>query len=153
MMRIVNRLEDVGSVEVEPDGTIETLHRWRDILDDTEAAIEAHGQHQQFARSRLEIMRRYADQDSCRRAELITYFGEAIAPPCGNCDKCEAGHGVPEEDGEQPFAIDSRILYRQWGDGTVLRYEDDTIVVLFESVGYRTLLVELARTDGLLTPT
>lgn len=152
MMRIVNRLDDVGAVEIESDGTIETLHRWRDIPDDTEAAIDAHGQHQQFARSRLEMMRRYADQDSCCRADLINYFGEAYAPPCGNCDNCEAGHGVPEQDGDQPFAIYGRVHHRQWGGGTVLRYEDDTVVVLFESVGYRTLLVELARTDGLLTP-
>ena len=142
MLRIINRLEDAGSVEIEPDGTIETLHRQRDIRADAEAAVATQRQHQQFARSRLEMMRRYADQVSCRRAELITYFGEAFEPPCGHCDNCEAGHGVPEqEDRGRPFAIDSAVHHRQWGDGTVLRYEEDTVVVLFGSVGYRTILV------------
>lgn len=150
MMRIVNRLEEVGSVEIEPDGTIETRHGRREIVNDADAAVAAHRQHAQFARSRLEMMRRYADQEYCRRADLINYFGEAFDAPCGNCDNCLAGHGVPEQDGNQPFAIDSRVRHRQWGDGTVLRYETDTIVILFESVGYRTLLVELAQSEGLL---
>ncbi len=151
MMRIISRLEDVGSVEIEPDGTIETLHRRRDISNDARAAVVTQRQHQQFARSRLEMMRRYADQTFCRRADLITYFGETFVPPCGNCDNCLAGHGVPEQEGVQPFALNSTVRHRQWGGGTVLRYEDDTVLVLFESVGYRTLLIGLATSEGLLT--
>ena len=152
LMRIINRLEDAGSVEVEPDGTIETRHRRRDIREDAAIAVASQRQHQQFARSRLEMMRRYADQHFCRRADLINYFGEAFDPPCGNCDNCEAGHGIPEqEDQDKPFAVDSTVHHRQWGDGTVLRYEGDTVVVLFDSVGYRTILVDLAQTEGILS--
>ena len=151
MMRVVNRLEEVGAVEVEPDGTIEPRHQRRDIRPDAEAAVEAQRNHQQFARSRLEMMRRYADEAYCRRADLINYFGEAFEPPCGNCDNCLAGHGVPEPAADQPFPVNSTVHHRQWGDGMVLRYEGDTVVILFESVGYRTLLVDLAEDERLLT--
>lgn len=151
VMRVVNRLEEVGAVEIEPDGMIEPRHQRRDIRLDAEAAVAAHARHQQFAHSRLEMMRRYADQEYCRRADLINYFGEAFTPPCGNCDNCLAGHGVPAREAGRPFAINTTVHHRRWGDGTFLRYEGDTIVVLFETVGYRTLLVDLANDEGLLT--
>lgn len=46
MRRVLNRLEEVGAVEIEPDGTIEPLHQRRDIRLDAEAAVQAHGRHQ-----------------------------------------------------------------------------------------------------------
>ncbi|CAA9545825.1 MAG: ATP-dependent DNA helicase RecQ [uncultured Thermomicrobiales bacterium] len=152
LMRVVDRLAEVGAVEVEPDGTLRKRHPRRDIGTDAHAAAAAQRQHQQFARSRLEMMRRYADQDTCRRADLIAYFGESFQPPCGNCDNCLAGHGIPREDTtDRPFAIDSTVHHREWGEGVVLRYENDLVVVLFGTVGYRTLLVRLAHEQGLLT--
>ena len=154
LMRVVDRLEEVGVIDVEPDGAIRKRHRRRDIESDAQAAAAAQRQHQQFARSRLEMMRRYADQQTCRRADLIAYFGESFQPPCGNCDNCLAGRGVRLDDTvDRPFAIDSTVHHQKWGEGTVLRYEDDLVVVLFGTVGYRTLLADLARDQGLLTVT
>ena len=44
-----------------------------------------------FDRSRVDMMRAYAETDDCRRAFLLSYFGEPFEPPCGHCDNCEAG--------------------------------------------------------------
>ena len=39
-------------------------------------------------RSRVEMMRGYAESRGCRRAYLLGYFGEDLPEPCGNCDTC-----------------------------------------------------------------
>ena len=51
-----------------------------------------------FDRSRVEMMRAYAENDGCRRAFVLGYFGEDYDPPCGSCDVCDAGRG---DDGER----------------------------------------------------
>jgi ATP-dependent DNA helicase RecQ len=38
------------------------------------------------------------------------------------------------------------------GDGSVQRYNGDTIVVLFDETGYRTLALDLVAARGLLKP-
>jgi ATP-dependent DNA helicase RecQ len=49
-----------------------------------------------------------------------------------------------------PFPIDSQVVHKVWGPGLVMRYVGDTMVVLFDSVGYRTLAVDLVMREGLL---
>ena len=91
-----------------------------------------------FDRSRVDMMRGYAEADGCRREFLLSYFGEPFRPPCGRCDNCEAGRGeAPAED--VPFAVGARVAHEQWGEGVVQRYDDDAVVVLFDDVGYKTL--------------
>jgi ATP-dependent DNA helicase RecQ len=51
-----------------------------------------------------------------------------------------------------PFPLESRVVHPEWGTGVVQRYEDDTMVVLFDDIGYRTLSVPVVRRRGLLTP-
>lgn len=45
-------------------------------------------QEQQAARSQLRKMIHYAECSTCRRRELLAYFGEESAPRCGGCDNC-----------------------------------------------------------------
>ncbi len=42
------------------------------------------------ANERLRKMIAYALEPTCRRARILAYFGQAFAPPCGNCDACDA---------------------------------------------------------------
>ena len=35
------------------------------------------------------------------------------------------------------------VAHAKWGGGLVQRYEDDSVVVLFDSVGYKTLGLDL----------
>jgi ATP-dependent DNA helicase RecQ len=46
-----------------------------------------------FDRSRVEMIRAYAEHPGCRRQFILSYFGEDYEGPCGNCDNCDAGHG------------------------------------------------------------
>ena len=46
-------------------------------------------QEQQIAREQLRLMMHYADCSTCRRRELLRYFGEDYtAPTCDACDNC-----------------------------------------------------------------
>jgi ATP-dependent DNA helicase RecQ len=107
----------------------------------------------QFARSRVEMMRAYAERRRCRRGFLLGYFGEAFSPPCGFCDNCDAGRGMPDPDAAAaPFATGDRVRHPEWGTGTVGDVEDGRVVVVFDELGYRTLELDLVVDTGLLTP-
>lgn len=45
----------------------------------------------------------------------------------------------------------SSVTHAHWGAGVVQRYEGDRMVVLFDSVGYKTLSVELVDQRNLLS--
>jgi ATP-dependent DNA helicase RecQ len=145
----VTRLEEVGGVAVLASGEVVG----RRVLDDLDGVVEAawHEQEdrQQFDRSRVEMMGAYADSSGCRREFVLTYFGERFSPPCGNCDNCQAGL-VHADAGGRPFAEGARVRHERWGDGTVQRYEEGAVVVLFESVGYKKLGVDIVLERGLL---
>jgi len=102
-----------------------------------------------FNESRLEMMRRYAEHDHCRRSFILSYFGEEAPAECGNCDNCEAGRGRADE-GERPFPVGAIVTHEDWGPGVVQRYDGDRVTVLFESAGYKTLSVELVVERNLL---
>jgi ATP-dependent DNA helicase RecQ len=125
----------------------------RRVLDDLDGVVEAawHEQEdrQQFDRSRVEMMGAYAESEGCRREFVLTYFGERFSPPCGNCDNCQAGL-VHAQAGARPFREGARVRHERWGDGTVQRYEEGAVVVLFESVGYKKLGVDIVLERGLL---
>jgi ATP-dependent DNA helicase RecQ len=96
------------------------------------------------------MIRAYAElEDGCRRDFVLNYFGETFEPPCGRCDNCDAGRVSPPPD-DVPFANGERVVHGRWGSGVVQRIEDGQFVVLFESVGYKNLGVDLVVERGLL---
>jgi ATP-dependent DNA helicase RecQ len=97
----------------------------------------------------VDMMRGYAEADGCRREFVLSYFGEPFSPPCGACDNCESGRAeaAPED---VPFAVGTRVAHGHWGEGVVQRYDDDTVVVLFDEVGYKTLALDVLRERALL---
>jgi ATP-dependent DNA helicase RecQ len=144
----LSRLEEAGAVAVRPTGTVEASG-----AEPTEAireAAEAEEKRRTFDRSRVDMMRGYAEADGCRRAFVLSYFGEPFTPPCGRCDNCDAGRGDAPADG--PFAVGSRVAHGEWGEGVVQRYDDDSVVVLFDEVGYKTLALDVVRERELLEP-
>jgi ATP-dependent DNA helicase RecQ len=143
LMSTLSRLEDAGAVEVRPDGRVDARDLApEDVADAVDRATEAEEQRRAFDRSRVEMMRAYAEHDGCRRAFVLSYFGEPHEGECGNCDNCLAGRGETE-DGDRPFDVGSRVEHGEWGEGVVQRYDGDQMVTLFDSVGYKTLSVEL----------
>ena len=148
---VVNLLEQAGAVEVHADGVIELADDAPDPQSAAEAAVEVAESHRRVEQSRVEMVRGFAETTGCRRQFVLGYFGEALDEPCGNCDTCAAGTaaGRPRGDGS-PYGLQSRVRHSEWGEGVVMRYEGDRIVVLFEEVGYRTLLLRAVADRGLL---
>jgi ATP-dependent DNA helicase RecQ len=148
----VNRLAQVGAVEVRPTGEVERLPDAPDPEEMVAAATALEEEHRRVEQSRIEMLRGYAEGDGCRRELLLTYFGEPFEPPCGACDNCEAGLSAEatEAPAATPFPVDARVRHQAWGVGTVLRYDGGRVVVLFDQAGYRTLSVETVLERGLL---
>jgi ATP-dependent DNA helicase RecQ len=141
------RLADLGAATWQADGEV----RWTGAMSVTAAleASEAETQRQnEVDRSRLVMMRRYAEHTGCRRSFLLSYLGQDYPGPCRNCDNdradAEPGHG------EVPWAVGARVVSERWGEGTVQRYDGDHVTVLFDEHGYRELFVPLLLERGLL---
>jgi ATP-dependent DNA helicase RecQ len=129
------------------------------------AAAEAFDRRRRLGRSRIEMMRGYAETPACRRRFLLGYFGEQSDAPCGRCDVCDRQHAEPgrqeegnAEDGSpaaseaSPYDPNDRVRHADWGPGTVMNIERDRLVVLFEEVGYKTLSAQAVEEHGLLRP-
>jgi ATP-dependent DNA helicase RecQ len=145
----LNYLGEVGAVETLPTGEVVPATITEEMGDLAAAAVQIQERQQQFERSRLEMMRGYAEVRGCRREFLLNYFGEKFEGPCGYCDNCKAGIAT-EDSARQPYPLDSHVVHKSWGRGAVMRYEGDKIVILFEQVGYKTIDIQTALLRGLL---
>jgi ATP-dependent DNA helicase RecQ len=96
------------------------------------------------------MMRGYAETGGCRRGFILSYFGEPFDPPCGNCDNCAAGLVDASPAFDQPFAVGARVAHRSFGEGVLQRYDGESVVVLFDDVGYKSLALELVAERALL---
>jgi ATP-dependent DNA helicase RecQ len=162
----INRLEDVGEVETGPDGRLRRPRGAPPVSEAVAEATVADEAREAFAESRLEMVRAYAEHDGCRRQILLSYFGEAAPDFCGRCDFCErlvADGKAPRDGDDQALAAADvaagdddglspglRVRHRAWGEGDVQRIDGDQLVVLFDSVGYKTLARDIVRGRGLL---
>jgi ATP-dependent DNA helicase RecQ len=149
----VNLLEQAGPVEVTDDGELAYAEPEVPVRAAVHAAEEVAEARRRMDRSRVEMMRGYAETTGCRRQFLLGYFGEELPEPCGNCDTCADGTaraGKDEQDVarvESLFPQGARVEHREWGSGVVMRPEGDRVTVLFEQVGYRTLAVRALEAD------
>jgi ATP-dependent DNA helicase RecQ len=144
----LGHLEAVDAIAILPSGEVTATESSLDLNQLAAEAIEVQERHQQYERSRLEMIRGYAEVQDCRRKYMLNYFGEELGEPCGRCDRCEAG--ITSQDEKQPFPLNSRVTHQSLGEGMVMRYEGDKMVVLFDDAGYKTLGVELVLEQGLL---
>jgi ATP-dependent DNA helicase RecQ len=119
------------------------------------AAVDAEHRRSELERSRVEMMRTYAELRTCRRAFVLSYFGGDPPPTCGHCDACEA----IAADGKAPagvlepvFRPGTRVAHKRFGVGTVQHDDGTKLVVAFDEGGYRTLATDIVREGGVLTP-
>ena len=147
----VGRLEDAGAVEVTPDGVVAATDDVDAVADAVEEAAGIQAAREAFDRSRVDMIRGLAELDrGCRREYVLAYFGEPFEAPCSACDLCDAGHHAVT--GAQPFPVGSRVSHAKWGDATVQRYEEGKIVLLFHTVGYKALDLNVVQDRELLSP-
>jgi len=139
--RILNLVQQV--VDAEDEETVEA------VIGRAEA-------HRQLERSRVEMMRAYAETDRCRMAFVLGYFGEAADAPCGRCDRCRSGEVDLASTDPGSYGVGQQVNHRSFGAGIVVgdavNGSSEQVTVLFDDHGYRTLDVDLVREQGLLDP-
>src|SRR4051794_39990026 len=154
LTRDLNLLEQVDAVVLDDDGAAHPADNAPSPGEAAAAARELAEHHERVDQSRVEMMRGYAETADCRRQFLLGYFGEQLDSPCGNCDNCD--NGLAEEqaatDDDTPFPVETPVVHSEWGNGIVMRVEDDRLVVLFDEVGYKTLALAAVTAHGLLRP-
>jgi ATP-dependent DNA helicase RecQ len=150
LTQILSRLEENSVIEFLPTGEIALKEKHFEVDEVAEEVVKTHEQYRQFEHSRVEMMRGYAEVMDCRREYLLNYFGEEYDEPCGFCDNCDQGIVVEEDDGNLPFPLNSSVMHNTWGEGLIMRYEGDKMVILFDSVGYKTLSLDVVQERHLL---
>ncbi|MEU6277883.1 RecQ family ATP-dependent DNA helicase [Streptomyces populi] len=168
---MLHLLEEAGAVTTRKRGGVRAVPgARRDVC--VREAVRIASARVDLERSRVEMMRAYAETSGCRRRHMLGYFGESPAGgDCAGCDTCARTKELKEaplrtEDilsgtGPAPtatvaaggtFPPGTRVEHRAWGEGEVMSEEGNRITVLFESVGYRTLSLPAVQARGLLTP-
>jgi ATP-dependent DNA helicase RecQ len=142
--RVLNLRNDVLGSPDPPRGVEETVG----------AVIGRAEAQRRLEQSRVEMMRAYADTTRCRMEFLLAYFGEQVPAVCGRCDTCASGTAqaafAAARPGATPYDVGAVVVHRTFGPGSVVDVEGDTITVLFDDVGYRTLAVDVVERKGLL---
>jgi ATP-dependent DNA helicase RecQ len=154
---LVNLLEKAGAVTTSGGRRPVRARPGRTPAEAARQAAAEFDRQRRMDRSRIEMMRGYAETLSCRRHYLLGYFGEQLDEPCGRCDNCD-GAGTEQRTpetaaplaGTSRYASNDRVRHAEWGPGTVMHTEGDRIVVLFEQVGYKTLSLPAVEEHGLL---
>jgi ATP-dependent DNA helicase RecQ len=153
VVRVLDGMAIVGATRVRPGGRA----LWTHLLDvdgAVAAVAEQEDRRRQWRKSRLDMMRNYAEASGCRRAVLLSYFGEQAPDRCERCDRCttlERG-ARPTLDVDDGLVTAEIVVHATFGRGQVLRREGDTVVVLFDDAGYRSLSAELVTEAGLIEP-
>lgn len=167
---LLNLLQETGSVTAHHDGVRSdvALDPAADPARVVERAVELAKARERVDKSRIAMIRSYAETHRCRRQFLLGYFGEDLPGPCGNCDTCAdgtallpephgqhdggaaAGSAVGAAGGAEAFPLNSRVEHALWGPGLVMGHDGDLLTVLFDREGYRTLSRKAVLGHGLL---
>jgi ATP-dependent DNA helicase RecQ len=150
--RALNLLTQAGVVDTVEDGRVRVLDPDTTPERSVRDAVEIAETHQRLIRSRVEMMRGYAETTDCRRRYLLGYFGERVDHPCGNCDTCASGTARQSSPDTDEFPCHGSVRHAEWGHGVVMSVERDRLTVLFDEEGYRTLSLPAVREHNLLTP-
>lgn len=152
----VNLLEQTGAVGTTGSG--ELVWQEGTVGRAVEEAEELAESRRRVDRSRVDMMRAYAETEGCRRQFLLGYFGEELEDPCGHCDTCASGSAArveeraDEAEGERKgdWPVGLQVAHEEWGEGSVVSDDGDRITVLFGQEGYRTLALEVVEGSDVL---
>ncbi len=148
----VNLLIEVGALERRGRGlAVAGSEGLGEVIAQATGHVEAL---ERVERSRVEMMRGFAETTGCRRQFLLAYFGEDYPSPCGSCDNCLAGMAPTATGNEGPgvFRTHETVVHETFGEGTLMRVEQDRVTVFFPDHGYKTLDRERVVEEALLVP-
>ena len=153
---VVNLLEQAGAVDTTAEGDL--VWQAGTVPQAVEEAEEIAESRRRIDRSRVDMMRAYAETSGCRRQFLLGYFGEELEDPCGHCDTCRDGSAAEideradeaQADRDADWPVGLHVAHEEWGEGSVVSDDGDRITVLFGQEGYKTLLLEVVQSSGVL---
>jgi ATP-dependent DNA helicase RecQ len=139
------------------EGLVRERRRRLSLVRDFDAAdvpLDAEERRRAYERSRLDMMRGYAETAACRREFLLNYVGEEYdADRCALCDNhATRGRRAVGRRADVPFAVGDRVRHAEWGEGVVHRVGAEKVTVLFDSEGWKTLAADLVGDGELLVP-
>ncbi len=141
-------LADAGRVTVNAESLVTVTG---DMADAVTEANEVVRTRRVVERARTEMMQAYANEVGCRWRFLLEYFGEPAEERCGHCDNDQrAGGATDEVGGSRPFARGSRVRHPVLGEGEVIGYAGNRILVAFDRGGYKRLDLGLVIDGDLL---
>ena len=105
LSQLVTLLEEVDAVVATADGTLRSPDYAPLPAEAARLALAEVERHQTVQRTRIDMMRRFAESRACRGQGLLAYFGDRIDGPCGHCDNC---HSRPPELVAEALAADRR---------------------------------------------
>ncbi len=99
LTQLLTLLAEIDVAATDADG------RWRSPdsgpvpVDAARLALSEVERHQAVQRTRVDMMRQFAESRACRGQALLAYFGDRLDGPCGHCDACAAARPEPEATG------------------------------------------------------
>lgn len=146
--RVVDLLREHGVVD-----TAAGRVRRTGEIEPARISLDAEESRREYERSRVRMMRGYAETWDCRRAYLLSYFGEeSEAERCGMCNNDAAPRGAAdsEDSVSERLAPGARVVHPEWGEGEITESSPETITVSFPGAGEKKLATVIVQEQGLL---
>src|SRR6185312_7542205 len=85
VLEAVGRLEEAGWLEIDAAGEVRRARGGPSLEEAVQKGVRESGERREFDKTRLAMMRSYAETQGCRRDHILSYFGEQHEVPCWNC--------------------------------------------------------------------
>jgi ATP-dependent DNA helicase RecQ len=95
LTQLLTLLAETGVVVTDPDGRLRSPENAPVPVQAARAALAEVERHQAVQRTRVDMMRQFAESRACRGHALLTYFGDRLEAACGHCDNCAAAAPPP----------------------------------------------------------
>ena len=89
LTQMLQLLEEVGAVVTDADGKLVSPPGAPLPVEAARLALAEVERHKTVQRTRIDMMRQFAESRSCRSQALLAYFGERMDGACGHCDNCD----------------------------------------------------------------
>jgi len=96
LTQLLSLLTENGTVVTDADGRFRSPESGPLPVEAARMALSEVERRQTVQRSRVDMMRQFAESRSCRGQALLAYFGDRLDGPCGHCDACDAAAPPPE---------------------------------------------------------
>jgi ATP-dependent DNA helicase RecQ len=95
LTQLITLLEEVDAVVEDADGRLRSPDFAPLPADAARLALAEVERHQVVQRTRIDMMRQFAESRSCRGQALLGYFGDRLDGPCRHCDNCTQSRTTP----------------------------------------------------------